>query len=216
MRKLTDASPFNNTFAFSQRFYDFESFVVFNRELSSNVISALCAVWAVVYLATGSTVVTNMVILCVTLVDLFLFALLYFWGVTLNSVTVVNIVIAIGLAVDYSAHIGHSYLLVVPLTHDENGKEYTDMERRNYKARGALKEIGGSVFHGAFSTFLAIMVLGPSESYIFMTFFKMWFGIIIFGCANGFILLPVLLSLWGPLKDDEKCVPFKKIKKPKT
>ena len=182
----------------------------------SNVVLALIAVWAVVYINTGSSIVTNMIIVCVGLVDLFLFALLYFWGVTLNSVTVVNIVIAIGLAVDYSAHIGHAYLTVKPHTHDENGKEYTDMERRNEKARGALREIGGSVFHGAFSTFLAICVLAPSQSYIFMTFFKMWMGIIVYGCANGFILLPVALSLWGPLTEEEKQKPQKKIRKPKT
>lgn len=207
VRKLTEESPFPNTFAFSQRFYDFESFVVFNKEMNSNVFLALAAVWLVVYINTGNTIVTNFIMLCVALVDLFLFALLYFWGVTLNSVTVVNIVIAIGLAVDYSAHIGHAYLTVKPPTHDENGKELSDMEKRQFKARGALKEIGGSVFHGAFSTFLAILVLGPSKSYIFMTFFKMWFGIIVFGCANGFILLPVLLSLWGPLTEIEKVKP---------
>jgi hypothetical protein len=27
----------------------------------------------------------------------------------------------------------------------------------------------------------------------------MWFGIIVFGVLNGFILLPVMLSLCGPL-----------------
>lgn len=59
--------------------------------------------------------------------------------------------------------------------------------------------MGSSVFHGAFSTFLAIITLSPSRSYIFQAFFKMWFGIIFFGVANGFILLPVLLSLCGPL-----------------
>lgn len=59
--------------------------------------------------------------------------------------------------------------------------------------------MGSSVFHGAFSTLLAIIVLSPSKSYIFKAFFRMWFGIIIFGVANGFILLPVLLSLCGPL-----------------
>mmetsp|Transcript_134579 Transcript_134579/g.200233 ORF Transcript_134579/g.200233 Transcript_134579/m.200233 type:complete len:85 (+) Transcript_134579:318-572(+) len=59
--------------------------------------------------------------------------------------------------------------------------------------------MGSSVFHGAASTFLAIIVLSPSNSYVFSMFFKMWFAIIIFGCANGFILLPVLLSLMGPL-----------------
>lgn len=31
-----------------------------------------------------------------------------------------------------------------------------------------------------------------------MVFFKLWFGIIVFGMANGFLLLPVMLSLWGP------------------
>lgn len=61
--------------------------------------------------------------------------------------------------------------------------------------------MGPSVFHGAFSTFLAIVVLAPSNSYIFQNFFKMWFGIIIYGVANGFIFLPVLLSLCGPLNN---------------
>lgn len=61
--------------------------------------------------------------------------------------------------------------------------------------------MGPSVFHGAFSTFLAIVVLSGSKSYIFKVFFKMWFGIIIFGVSNGFILLPVILSLFGPLNN---------------
>lgn len=68
-----------------------------------------------------------------------------------------------------------------------------------FKARGALAAMGSSVFHGAFSTLLAIIVLSPSNSYVFKSFFKMWFGIIIFGVLNGFILLPVMLSLCGPL-----------------
>jgi hypothetical protein len=63
--------------------------------------------------------------------------------------------------------------------------------------------MGSSVFHGAFSTFLAILPLAFSASYIFVVFFKMWFGIIIYGVANGFILLPVMLSFIGPLKDNE-------------
>lgn len=67
--------------------------------------------------------------------------------------------------------------------------------------------MGSSVFHGAFSTFLAIIVLAPSKSYIFNVFFKMWFGIILFGVANGFILLPVLLSLCGPLNENKKSEP---------
>ena len=59
--------------------------------------------------------------------------------------------------------------------------------------------MGSSVFHGGASTFLAISVLGFSQTYTFQVFFKTWFGIVIFGMANGFLLLPVILSLIGPL-----------------
>lgn len=67
----------------------------------------------------------------------------------------------------------------------------------------ALASMGSSVFHGAASTFLAILPLAAAKSYIFTVFFRMWFGIIVFGVANGFILLPVLLSFIGPLKQNE-------------
>ena len=62
--------------------------------------------------------------------------------------------------------------------------------------------MGSSIFHGAFSTFLAIAVLGSSASYIFVVFYKMWVGIIVFASSNGFLLLPVLLSYIGPVKDN--------------
>ena len=62
----------------------------------------------------------------------------------------------------------------------------------------ALRTMGSSVFHGGFSTFIAIVVVSPSKSYIFMVFFRLWFMIILFGMGNGFMLLPVILSLIGP------------------
>jgi hypothetical protein len=38
---------------------------------------------------------------------------------------------------------------------------------------------------------------------MFVVFFKAWFGIVLFGMANGFMLLPVLLSLFGPVENDD-------------
>jgi len=64
--------------------------------------------------------------------------------------------------------------------------------------------MGSSVFHGGFSTFLAISVLGFSKSYVFEVFFKLWVGIIIFGMSNGFFLLPVIFSYIGPTEDSEE------------
>lgn len=93
--------------------------MVFAKEANLNVILALVAVLMVLLAFTGNITVSLFVLLCVGLVDLFLFGLLTFWEVTLNSVTIVNVVIAIGLAVDYSAHIGHAYLTVEPQNVDE-------------------------------------------------------------------------------------------------
>jgi predicted RND superfamily exporter protein len=67
-------------------------------------------------------------------VDLYLLALLYFWGLTFNTIVVLQVVIALGLAVDYSVHIAHNYLVVVP----PPGVCTTTLEKRLYKVKKAL------------------------------------------------------------------------------
>ena len=51
---------------------------------------------------------------------------------------------------------------------------------------------------GAISTILGVIGLMIAPSYIFVTFFKMVFLVIFLGAAHGLILLPVLLSIFGP------------------
>ena len=201
--QLCETHGLDKCFTYSPKFFDYESYVVFGTEAIKSVVIALVGIYIIMLLITANMTVSTMILICVALVDLFLLALMYFWKLTFNSISVVNTTIAIGLAVDYSAHIAHGYMLSeTPKVHPETGKECTDEEKRVLKARDALGSMGSSVFHGAFSTFLAIVVLAPSESYIFKIFFRMWFGIIIFGVANGFILLPVMLSYYGPLPAD--------------
>ena len=43
LRAICKSAPYGNFFSFTQRYYDFESYVVFNKELSSNVLLALLA-----------------------------------------------------------------------------------------------------------------------------------------------------------------------------
>ena len=35
---------------------------------------------------------------------------MYIWGVSLNSISMINLVMAIGFAVDYSAHFAHAFV----------------------------------------------------------------------------------------------------------
>jgi Niemann-Pick C1 protein len=87
---------------------------------------ALIAVAIVLLVFTGNITVSIFVLVCVGLTDLFLFGLCAFWNVTLNSVSIINVVIAIGLAVDYSAHIAHAYLTIDPPSADEKGNQLTN------------------------------------------------------------------------------------------
>jgi len=111
---------------------------------------------------TGSLPVTILVVMSVVLVDVFLLGLVHFWDLTMNSIVTVFLVIGLGLSVDYSAHIAHTYLTVEP------PKEMTTaMQKRHYKASVAISSMGSSVIHGGFSTFLAVCTLSMAKSYIF-------------------------------------------------
>lgn len=93
---------------------NYETYKVLLKESILSIGLSLIAVAAVVFMITGSLPVTALVVLSVILVDYFLIALIYFWDLTFNTIIIVNIVIAIGLAVDYSAHIAHTYLIIQP------------------------------------------------------------------------------------------------------
>ena len=90
-----------------------------------------------------------------------------------------------GLAVDYGAHIAHCFMTC-------------NEENKNKRIEKTLANIGPAVLNGGFSTFLAFVLLMTSQSYVFKTFFKIFFLVVSFGLFHGMVFLPVMLSLIGP------------------
>ena len=133
IRSIVDIYGVGDTYFYSSSTIGFEQYVVFFKETALSVGLSICAVFLVVLLITGSLPITLLVVLAVILVDLFLLGLIYFWDLTMNNIIVVNLVIGLGLAVDYAAHIAHTYLTVkVP-----KDIELT-AEKRMFKARVAI------------------------------------------------------------------------------
>lgn len=69
---------------------------------------------------------------------------------------------------------------------------------RQERAHKALIEIGGAVWNGAITTFLAVVTMSAAEHYIFTTIFQMFSVLILLAVWHGLVLLPVLLSWMGP------------------
>lgn len=182
------------TWPSNREFVEIEQYRVFKPELIESVLLSLLAVAIVVAFITVNLHLSMLILLSVCLVDFFLVALIYFWGMTMNMFTGIAMVIALGIAVDYSTHIAHTYLMARPPTDCK-----TNREKRHYKAKKAISQMGSSVFHAAFSSFLALIPLAFAESYHFLVFFRTWTGITIFGFLNGLVFLPALMSEIGPL-----------------
>lgn len=66
-------------------------------------------------------------------------------GLTLDLVTCISLQLAVGLCVDYAAHIGHTFLMI---TGD-----------RNHRALETVSYIGSAVMYGGGSTMLAVSML---------------------------------------------------------
>jgi len=187
MRELRDSIasagiPGSFPYMFAYIFY--EQYAIIRKETFTNLSLALVAVLVITTILIASFHASFMVIINIILVDIDILGLMNMWDLTIDSVSIINLVLAVGLSVDYSSHVAHAFVVA----------KGTKQER----ADQALGEMGTAVVHGAASTFAAVLVLSSSQSYIFRAFFKQFFGICVFGAAHGLIFLPVLLSLVGP------------------
>lgn len=174
----------DQVFAFAFAFPSWAQYAYIPSEAVQNVGLTLLAVFLVILVVVAHPLQAVLVTIVVgmNLVDILGF--MTHWQVDLNGVSVVNLVLSIGLAVDYSSHIAHAFM------HKQGD--------RNTRASLAVSEMGVSVINGAFSTFLAVCLLGMSKSYVFVVFFKMFLLTCFFGASHGLVFLPVILSIIGP------------------
>jgi len=177
------SSPYS--FSHSKVYAAWETDEIIGFELWRNIALAMACVFVVtlLLLANFQICIYVMCIVGITLTDIVGF--LHFWDVTIDIISCVNIVLAIGLCVDYSVHIGLAFMVA--------------KGSRKDKAVEAVASIGPAVFNGGFTTFLAVILCSLSYSHVFLTFFKVFVLTVLFGLFHGLVLFPVILSLIGPL-----------------
>merc|ERR1711997_700052 len=162
MKEITDDTD-GGIFGFTFAMIFWEQYAVIADEFYRNLVAAVCVVFVITLTLIPKISAALLVILSVVVTIVDVLGFMWLWGLTIDGVTVVYTVIAIGLAVDYSAHIGEAYVL-------------SQKETRNDKVVDALNRVGASVFNGAFSTFLAVAAMGLSQTYVFRVFSSIFFG----------------------------------------
>lgn len=194
MRVIERSFGLNSTYSYMDEYEDFETYKVLPSETITQVVYSVIVVALILLLTTVSLQTTALVLISVILVALYMLAVTQVWGVEFNHMSSVTLSFALGVSLDYSSHIAHAYLVT-----KAPDSCLDSAQKRDYKAKKALSSMGSSVIHGGFSTFVAVIVLSQAQLYGCIVAFKCWSCIVFFGLLNGLVLLPVMLSLTGPL-----------------
>uniref|UniRef100_A0A5S6Q2L8 SSD domain-containing protein n=1 Tax=Trichuris muris TaxID=70415 RepID=A0A5S6Q2L8_TRIMR len=116
-------------------------------------------------------------------IDLGVVGLMTEWGINLDTVSMITIIMSIGFSVDFSAHIAHAFVV-------------SDLKSSTERAKRAISRMAWPVIQGGVSTILGVAVLANLDSYMILAFFKTVLLVIVLGMLHAIVFLPVLLSLF--------------------
>jgi len=196
-RDVTKDQPLNDgrdvngdwvLFTYAGNYYLWEFFSVIRVNLASTIVLGFGAVALVALISLPDPRMSILVVGTVFIVDVELLGMIPAAGLAIDPLTFLALTMAIGLVVDYCVHIVHAYL---------EGEGHS----RDEQIKTVMTEIGASILTGACSTLLGVLLLAFSSSKTFQTFFVMFLGIILLGAGHGFIFIPVVLSLVGPVNE---------------
>ncbi|BFU24457.1 Niemann-Pick C1 protein, putative [Entamoeba histolytica HM-1:IMSS-B] len=188
------------TFPYAYHYVYFQQYFNIVDLCVMDVCLALAAVFIVVMLLMFDPIVAIMIVLCVLMCVIDLIGIMYLWGVELNAVSCVNLVMSIGITIEFCVHIAHAFLS-------------SPKKTLNDKMKDAVMNMGNNVFVGITLTkFLGVIVLSLSSGLIFVIYyFRMYFMMLIFGASHGLFFLPILLSLIPSVSLSHITDPFKKM-----
>lgn len=185
-----------NVFPYSKHYIFFDQYSSIIRLTAALLCVAVAIIFILASLLLGSLLTGAVVAITVIMIVVDIIGVMAIAGVSLNAVSLVNLVICVGIGVEFCAHIARAFMF----------PSKSIMERARHKFRGrdsrawtALVNVGGSVFSGITITkFLGVAVLAFTRSKIFeVYYFRIWLALVILASSHALVFLPVALSIFG-------------------
>ena len=152
-----------NIFPYSVFYVFYEQYLTMWEDTLQSLAISLAAIFIVTFVLMGFDLVSSCInLIIIILIVLNLGGLMYWWQITLNAVSLVNLVMAVGISVEFCSHMTRAFSVNI-------GRD------RIERASNVLTNMGSSVLSGITLTkFGGIVVLAFARSQIFSIFYFRW------------------------------------------
>ncbi|KAF2795418.1 multidrug efflux transporter AcrB transmembrane domain-containing protein [Melanomma pulvis-pyrius CBS 109.77] len=184
-------------FPYSKFYIFFDQYVTIVRLTGALIGSALGATLLITAILLGSIQTALVVTLVVGMIVSTIIGSMAVLGVSLNAVSLVNLIICVGISVEFTAHIARAFTFPSRVTMERAPRH--SFRGRDARAWTAMVNVASSVISGITITkILGVGVLAFTRSKIFeIYYFRVWAALVFWASTHALILLPVLLSLFG-------------------